>query len=106
MNKMGYMRKVCKKCHFLYGIINKTVDFDTRGMIIDKHQNILSANAIAAISEGGMNFNKRPSRPVIKKEAPHNTSVTSKNFLKLNMEVLKNGLPSIAKRRPLSASMK
>lgn len=34
LDRMGYMRKVCKKCHFLYGIINKTVDFDTRGQIV------------------------------------------------------------------------
>lgn len=49
-SRLGFLRKVCKKCFFLYGLINKTMDFDSHNNFIDKPANFLSRNALTMIS--------------------------------------------------------
>lgn len=86
------------------------MDFNSNNILIDKPPNTLSRNALAMISEGitlpikrvpkqtaALDSSKGPAEPI----APR------KNFLKLNMEVLKDGLPSIpSQKRVRAASVK
>lgn len=84
--KMGFLRKVCKKCYFLYGIINKTIDFDANNNLIEKPQNSLSRNALAMISEGITLPAKRPAKQVTSIDNSKAEPVApTKNFLRLNM---------------------
>lgn len=112
-NRTGFLRKVCKKCFFLYGLINKTMDFDSHGNFVDKPSNFLSRNALTMISEGialpaGLPMRTSKPQPLERRQEAVTVTGSSanKNFLKLNMEKLKNGLPSIpVVRRPRSASL-
>jgi|JI6StandDraft_1071083.scaffolds.fasta_scaffold04437_10 hypothetical protein len=90
-SRMGFLRKVCKKCFFLYGLINKTMDFDAHNNFVDKPANFLSRNALTMISEGIAIPSKMPTR-VPKQQPEHRqevipvmASASNKNFLKLNM---------------------
>jgi hypothetical protein len=67
---MGFLRKVCKKCFFLYGIISKTIDFDAQGKFLEKPNNFLSRNALTMISEGIALPNKMSAKIISKPTKP------------------------------------